>query len=79
MENKLLSFNEFETLYESFGFIAESEAPDFTPQKQEVTSDELINLFSGKEIEEALKPSEFSPIMKGEKSERVKELQKISN
>jgi len=78
MENKLLSFNEFETLYESFGFISESEelSPDFTPQKPGVTSDELINLFSGKEIEEALKPSEFSPIMKGEKSERVKELQK---
>lgn len=76
MENKLLSFNEFETLYESFGFIAESEATDFTPQKPGVTSDELIDLFSGKEIEEALKSSEFSPIMKGEKSERVKELQK---
>jgi len=76
MENKLLSFNEFETLYESFGFIAEAEAPDFTPKKLAVTSDELIGLFSGNEVDEALDTKAFSAIMKGEKSERVKQLQK---
>lgn len=76
MENKLLSFNEFETLYESFGFIAEAEAAAFTPQKTEVTSDDLISLFGGKEIDEALDAKAFSIMKKGETSERVKQLQK---
>jgi len=79
MENKLLSFNEFETLYESFGFISEAlEANefDFTPKKADVTSDDLINLFAEEAMEEALNPREFMAIMKGEKSDRVKELQK---
>lgn len=76
MENKLLSFNEFETLYESFGFIAEAEAPAFTPEKTEVTSDELLSIFGGKPVEEALDPKAFSIMKKGETSERVKQLQK---
>ena len=42
MENKLLSFNEFVTLYESFDFITEAEVPDFTPQMLNVTDDDLI-------------------------------------
>jgi len=78
MENRLLSFNEFETLYESFGFIAEAEAPDFTPEKTKITNDDLISLFGGEEVDEALdaKSLKFSVIKKGEKSERVKQLQK---
>lgn len=79
METKLLSFNEFETLYESFGFISEAQESnelDFTPKKSNVTSDDLISLFSGEAIEEAFDPKEFMAIMKGEKSDRVKELQK---
>jgi hypothetical protein len=76
MENKLLSFNEFENLYESFGFIAEAEAPAFSPEKTEVTSDDLLSILGEKKVEEALDPKAFAPIIKGEKSERVKELQK---
>jgi peptidoglycan hydrolase-like protein with peptidoglycan-binding domain len=76
MENKLLSFNEFETLYESFGFIAEAEAPAFSPEKTKVTSDELNALFGNKPVEEALDPKAFSIIKKGETSDRVKQLQK---
>jgi len=76
MENKLLSFNEFESLYESFGFIAEAEAPAFTPEKTEVTSDELLSIFGGKPVEEALNAKEFSVMKKGETSERVRQLQK---
>lgn len=76
MENKLLSFNEFETLYESFGFITEAEAPEFTPEKSAVTSNELINLFGGAEVDEALDTKAFASIKKGEKSDRVKYLQK---
>lgn len=76
MENKLLSFNEFETLYESFGFIAEAEAPAFSPEKAEVTSDDLISVFGGKPVEEALDPKAFSIMKKGEKSDRIKQLQK---
>lgn len=76
MENKLLSFNEFETLYESFGFIAEAEVPDFTPEKSKITSDDLMSLFAEEEVDEALDTKQFSVIKKGEKSERVKQLQK---
>jgi peptidoglycan hydrolase-like protein with peptidoglycan-binding domain len=76
MENKLLSFNEFETLYESFGFIAEAEAPAFTPEKSTVTSDELLDIFGSMEVDEALDTKAFAPIKKGEKSDRVKQLQK---
>jgi peptidoglycan hydrolase-like protein with peptidoglycan-binding domain len=76
MENKLLSFNEFETLYESFGFITEAEKPEFTPEKTQVTNDDIISLFGGKEVDEALNVKAFAPIKKGEKSERVKQLQK---
>ena len=78
MENRLLSFNEFETLYESFGFIAEAEVPDFTPEKAKITSDDLMSLFAEEEVDEALdaKSLKFSVIKKGEKSERVKQLQR---
>ena len=79
MENRLLSFNEFEGLYESYGFITEAEgteAPMYTPAKTAVTKDDLASLFGG-EVEEAEKtPSQFSAIKKGEKSDRVKSLQK---
>jgi len=79
MENKLLSFNEFETLYESFGFISEaleSNELDFTPKKSNVTSDDLISLFSGEAIEEAFDPKAFTIMKKGETSDRIKQLQK---
>lgn len=79
MENRLLSFNEFETLYESFGFIAEAEVPDFTPEKSKITNDDIISLFGGGEVDEALDTKQFSVIKKGEKSERVKQLQKDLN
>ena len=79
MENKLLSFNEFKTLYESFGFIYEAQESnelDFTPKKSNVTSDDLISLFGGKEIDEDLDAKAFSIMKKGETSERIKQLQK---
>ena len=76
MENRLLSFNEFETLYESFGFIAEAEVPDFTPLKTTISAEDLTSLFGGKMVDEALDVNAFSYIRKGEKSERVKQLQK---
>ena len=76
MENRLLSFDEFETLYESFGFIAEAEVPDFTPLKTTVSADDLASLFGGKMVDEAFDAKTFSVIKKGETSERVKQLQK---
>ena len=81
MENRLLSFSEFESVYESYGFINEAEVaekPTFTPDKLAVSSDDLLSLFGGddKKQNEALKPSAFTLIKKGEKSQRVKELQK---
>ena len=76
MENRLLSFDEFETLYESFGFIAEAEVPDFTPLKTTVSADDLASLFGGKMVDEAFDAKTFTVIKKGETSERVKQLQK---
>ena len=78
MENKLLSFNEFVTLYESFDFITEAEVPDFTPQMLNVTDDDLIMLFGENEVDEAAENNinVFSAIKRGEKSDRVKTLQK---
>ena len=77
MENKLLSFNEFVTLYESFDFITEAEVPDFTPQMLNVTDDDLIMLFGENEVDEAENNiNVFSAIKRGEKSDRVKTLQK---
>jgi len=81
MENKLLSFSEFESLYESYGFINEAETaekPEFTPQKTDVSADDLLSIFNPEEAKnEAGKvPTAFTVIKKGEKSDRVKELQK---
>ena len=78
MENKLLSFNEFEGLYESYGFITEAAeaAPMFTPAKTTVTKSDLDSIFGGESVEEALDPKAFTVMKKGETSDRVKELQK---
>jgi len=81
MENKLLSFSEFEAVYESYGFINEAEVaekPTFTPDKLNVSSDDLLSLFGGdsKKQNEAKTPAAFTIIKKGETSERVKQLQK---
>jgi hypothetical protein len=80
MENKLLSFSEFESLYESYGFVNEAETaekPEFTPAKTDVSIDDLLAIFSEEPANEAgATPSPFTVIKKGEKSDRVKELQK---
>jgi peptidoglycan hydrolase-like protein with peptidoglycan-binding domain len=80
MENRLLSFSEFESVYESYGFINEAEVaekPTFTPDKLAVSSDDLLSLFGGdnKKQNEALKPGVFTVIKKGETSDRVKLVQ----
>ena len=81
MENKLLSFSEFESLYESYGFVNEAETaekPEFTPTKTDISTDDLLAIFSPDEAknEAGKTPSPFTVIKKGEKSDRVKELQK---
>ena len=80
MENKLLSFSEFESLYESYGFVNEAETaekPEFTPAKTDVSIDDLLAIFSEEPANEAIETtSPFTVIKKGEKSDRVKELQK---
>jgi len=80
MENKLLSFSEFESIYESYGFVNEAETvekPEFTPTKTDVSIDDLLAIFSEEPTNEAgATPSAFTAIKKGEKSDRVKELQK---
>jgi hypothetical protein len=85
MENKLLSFSDFEHLYESYGFINESEekAEDpllFDPFAPAADAEKIADLLAPVEekavAEAGPTPSEFKPLKKGEKSKRVTELQK---
>lgn len=83
MENRILNFSDFSSLYESYGFLNEEESaketPEFTPTDTKVTSDELLDLLQvsqeGKDLEEAANPSPFVAMKVGEKSDRVKFLQ----
>lgn len=77
MDNRILSFVEFNSLYESYGFINEAEevVPDFSPKKMGVTDADL-DLLMGGSIEEDLDVNQFAIIKMGEKSDRVKQLQK---
>ena len=82
--NQVLNFNEFERLYESYDFDFINEAADvlFTPDDLTVDPTELEAVLApegatgAKPVEEALDPKAFSPIKVGEKSDRVKQLQK---
>ena len=82
--NQVLKFNEFERLYESYDFNFINEAADvlFTPDDLTVDPAELEAVLApegatgAKPVEEALDPKTFSPIKVGEKSDRVKQLQK---
>ena len=82
--NQVLNFNEFERLYESYNFDFINEAADvlFTPDDLTVDPAELETVLApegatgAKPVEEALDPKAFSPIKIGEKSDRVKQLQK---
>ena len=82
--NQVLKFNEFERLYESYNFDFINEAADvlFTPDDLTVDPAELEDVLApegatgAKPVEEALDPKAFSPIKVGEKSDRVKQLQK---
>lgn len=82
--NQVLKFNEFERLYESYDFNFINEAADvlFTPDDLTVDPAELEASLApegatgAKPVEEALDPKTFSPIKVGEKSDRVKQLQK---
>ena len=82
--NQVLKFNEFERLYESYNFDFINEAADvlFTPDDLTVDPAELEDVLApegatgAKPVEEALDPKAFSPIKIGEKSDRVKQLQK---
>jgi len=81
---KVLKFNEFERLYESYNldFINESADVLFTPDDLTVDPAELESALAPegaavtKQVEEALDPKAFSIIKVGEKSDRVKQLQK---
>ena len=88
MENRLMSFNEFNSLYESYGFVIESEALDttepalFDPAKPDANKKEIAELFATagaaneEPANENAKPSEMKAIVKGEKGARVIEVQK---
>ena len=78
MKNRLLSFTEFNSLYESFGFMNESDEPvkpDFTPEDSSM-SDEDLALLIGESIDEDEVVDQFAIIKMGEKSPRVSQIQK---
>jgi peptidoglycan hydrolase-like protein with peptidoglycan-binding domain len=78
MENRVLNFAEFSSLYESYGLYEAEEAttaPDFTPQKTQVSKNDFDMIFGTTEVTEAETVSPFSPMKMGEKSERIKFLQ----
>ena len=83
--SQVLKFNEFERLYESYDFDFINEEADvlFTPDDLTVDPAELADVLASPEgatgakpVEEALDAKAFSPIKIGEKSDRVKQLQK---
>ena len=83
--SQVLKFNEFERLYESYDFDFINEEADvlFTPDDLTVDPAELEDVLASpggatgaKPVEEALDAKAFSPIKIGEKSDRVKQLQK---
>lgn len=76
MENRVLNFNEFSSLYEStYLYEAEETAPTFTPQKTQVSKEDFNTIFGATQVTEAETASPFSAMKTGEKSERIKFLQ----
>ncbi len=88
MENRLMSFNEFNSLYESYGFVIESEALDstepalFDPSKPDANKKEIAALFATagatneEPANEAATVADFKAIVQGEKGARVVDVQK---
>lgn len=77
MENRLMSFNEFNSLYESYGFINESENNIFDPSNPKGNQKEIAQIFATSgATNEATAIDAFKPVMKGEKGARVVEIQK---
>jgi len=78
MENRIMSFTEFNSLYESYGFINESSDAVFDPSNP-TASDKLIKSLENTTIpgktNEGTTLNDYRAIMKGEKGERVKQIQ----
>lgn len=79
MENRLMSFNEFNSLYESYGFVNEAEDKSiFDPTNPTANKKEIAEIFAtaGATNEAGTTVNEYKPIVKGEKGARVIEVQK---
>lgn len=77
MENRLMSFNEFNSLYESYGFVNEAENNLFDPANPKGNQKEIAQIFATSgATNEATAIDAFKPVMKGEKGARVVEIQK---
>lgn len=77
MENRLMSFNEFNSLYESYGFINESENNIFDPSNPKGNHKEIAQIFATSgAANEAAEINAFKAIKKGEKGSRVVDIQK---
>jgi peptidoglycan hydrolase-like protein with peptidoglycan-binding domain len=78
MENRLMSFGEFNSLYESYGFINEAEDNSiFNPANPTANKKEIAEIFAtAGATNEAGEINTYKPILKGEKGARVVEIQK---
>ncbi len=78
MENRLMSFGEFNSLYESYGFINEAEDKSiFNPANPTANKKEIAEIFAtAGATNEAGEINAYKPILKGEKGARVVEIQK---
>ena len=79
MENRIMSFTEFNSLYESYGFINESSDAIFdpgNPTASDKLTKSLINTTLPEKTNEGTTVNDYRAIMKGEKGDRVKQIQK---
>ncbi len=78
MENRLMSFGEFNSLYESYGFINEAEDKSlFNPANPTANKKEIAEIFATAGATNEAGPTDaFKAIVKGEKGARVVEIQK---
>jgi peptidoglycan hydrolase-like protein with peptidoglycan-binding domain len=79
MENRLMSFGEFNSLYESYGFINEAEDKSiFNPANPTANKKEIAEIFAtaGATNEAGNTLNDYKPVVKGEKGARVIEVQK---
>ena len=77
MENRIMTFGEFNSLYESYGFMNEADEPAlFDPSNPTANTKEIAQIFATSGATNEADISAYRAIMQGEKGARVVEIQK---